>query len=1022
MSVIIRLQNLPWSANATDIRQFFKGLGIPDGGVHIVGGENGDAFIAFATDDDARKAMRLDGSKLKEIQVRLFLSSRAEMQEVIESARQTTISLMQMQQPAIARPIVATVPPPVLTPQSPPQASLATAIQQKMPPTLPTQLPGLITQQMYQQQMQQLQQQNPVGALNGLPTKTSDTLDLVSSRRSRRSRSRSRSHSYSRSRSRSRSPSRSHDRYRRRSRSPRRNKGRSHRDRSDSRDRDRRRNNRPNARNDMGRNGNDKRSSVEMEPNPSIVPNQMNAMNSLYQQNVPFNSNISQYMMKQMNNPNAGIVNPLAGQSEQISAFSTNDVRTMNMNMSLQTNPLAFQQHLYGQQQPVNMPAFNTFSQTAGVLQNAQQQQHPHQHPHHQQMTGPGMSGQLNKFGMNNGMGGGGPYCVRVRNLCNLTNYSAIRKFFAGLLIPNDGIKMINDTDGNRTGQAYVRFARPNFVQLAIQRSNQKLGRNIIKIEELDEKTYEEALDAYRPPRRNNYRDHDRDRDRRYRRNSRDSRDYSDDDDDDDRNSSKGNSDNDRDNDVMCISDSNDSKESAPFTTVLIEDLPPFTKEQDIMKLFSSYPLVHIVMAKRPKMFSSYVKFHSADHAKAAVKNTACHKISFKTVYISACSEEEFQTARKEFSGELDLDIGMPKANVEDNSSSSNDKNDRNEIKSPDTSIQNDEYMNDESNEVSDHSIAGVSLENIPGVNLNDPRINPAKFPFLKNMSQMDTKHSNERIDPRTKSSVQAPISNAFNVFGMDGSMAAQQQSMMDMNISMTEVCCVLIENMEYRTTEMEIVEWSQVKANLTPIRIQLLVNERNQTNGSGFIQFANSEQATKAMELLDKAQFKSRVVHVSLASWQQIMMTIQNITQILRENGFDGIDTSGNIPRPPRYNNNNNNPNNRFQNNNRFNNNGHNNRMPNNRPNRNGANMNGCVVSMSNVPYKASVEDILDFFSDFDLSAEDVIRRYNDEGKPTGDARVRFDSPSEARRAIDLRDKCRLTNRPVYLQLFNQH
>ena len=47
MSVIIRLQNLPWSANAADIRQFFKGLLIPEGGVHIVGGEQGDAFIAF---------------------------------------------------------------------------------------------------------------------------------------------------------------------------------------------------------------------------------------------------------------------------------------------------------------------------------------------------------------------------------------------------------------------------------------------------------------------------------------------------------------------------------------------------------------------------------------------------------------------------------------------------------------------------------------------------------------------------------------------------------------------------------------------------------------------------------------------------------------------------------------------------------------------------------------------------------------------------------------------------------------
>lgn len=795
--------------------------------------------------------------------------------------------------------------------------------------------------------------------------------------------------------------------------------GRSHRDRSDSRDRDRRRN-RPNVRNDkdIGRNGNDKRSSAEVEPKPAIQPNQLNAMNSIYQQNVPFSSNISQYMMKQMNNPNAGIINPLAGQSEQVSAFSTNDVRTMNMNMTLQTNPLAFQQQLYSQQQPVNMPAFNTFSPTAGVLQNAQNQ-------HHQQIAA-GMSGPMNKFGMNNGIGNqnaNGPYCVRIRNLCNLTNYSAIRKFFVGLLIPNDGIKMINDSDGNRTGQAYVRFARPNFVQLAIQRSNQKLGRNIIKIEELDEKTYEEAIDAYRPPRRNNYRDHDRDRDRRYRRNSRDySDDDDDDDDDDERNSSKGNSDNDRD-DVMCISDSNDSKESPPFTTVLIEDLPPFTKEQDIMKLFSSYPLVHIVMAKRPKMFSSYVKFHSADDARAAVKNTACHKISFKTVYISACSEEEFETARKEFSGELDLDIGMPKANVEDNSSSSNDKNDANDIKSPNTSVQNDDYMNDGSNDMA-NPIAGVSLENIPGVNLNDPRINTAKFPFLKNINNpTDAKHSTERIDPRTKSTIQASIpNNTFNGFGIDAStMMAQQQSMMDMNMSMNEVCCILIENMEYRTTEMEIVEWIQGKANLTPIRIQLLVNERNQTNGNGFIQFANNEQASRAMELLDKAQFKSRVVHVSLAPWQQIMTTIQTITQILRENGFDGIDTSGNIPRQQRFNNNN--PNNRFPNNNRFNNNGHNNRMPNNRPNnRNGGNMNGCIVSMSNVPYKATVDDILDFFSDFDLCADDIMRRYNDEGKPTGDARVRFESPSEARRAIDLRDKCRLTNRPVYLQLFNQH
>lgn len=120
-----------------------------------------------STDDDARKAMRLDGGKLKETQVRLFLSSRAEMQEVIETARQTTMSLMQMQRPPTATQSVTALPPPqaVLTPQSPPQATLAATlpipskIQLQMPPVPmpPVALPGLITQQMYHQQIQQLQ-------------------------------------------------------------------------------------------------------------------------------------------------------------------------------------------------------------------------------------------------------------------------------------------------------------------------------------------------------------------------------------------------------------------------------------------------------------------------------------------------------------------------------------------------------------------------------------------------------------------------------------------------------------------------------------------------------------------------------------------------------------------------------------------------------------------------------------------------------------------------------------------------
>ena len=86
-AVIIRLQNLPLEARSVDIRKFFDKLLIPDGGVHIIGGEKGDAFIAFQSDEDARIAMSRNGFYLCNAQVKLFLSSKQEMQTVIAAAR-----------------------------------------------------------------------------------------------------------------------------------------------------------------------------------------------------------------------------------------------------------------------------------------------------------------------------------------------------------------------------------------------------------------------------------------------------------------------------------------------------------------------------------------------------------------------------------------------------------------------------------------------------------------------------------------------------------------------------------------------------------------------------------------------------------------------------------------------------------------------------------------------------------------------------------------------------------------------
>ncbi|XP_061458967.1 RNA-binding protein 12B [Rhineura floridana] len=87
MAVVIRLQGLPVVAGSADIRRFFSGLNIPDGGVHIIGGEKGEAFVIFATDEDARQAMSYSGGFIKDSRIEFFLSSKTEMQNIIEVSR-----------------------------------------------------------------------------------------------------------------------------------------------------------------------------------------------------------------------------------------------------------------------------------------------------------------------------------------------------------------------------------------------------------------------------------------------------------------------------------------------------------------------------------------------------------------------------------------------------------------------------------------------------------------------------------------------------------------------------------------------------------------------------------------------------------------------------------------------------------------------------------------------------------------------------------------------------------------------
>jgi len=77
-----------------------------------------------------------------------------------------------------------------------------------------------------------------------------------------------------------------------------------------------------------------------------------------------------------------------------------------------------------------------------------------------------------------------------------------------------------------------------------------------------------------------------------------------------------------------------------------------------------------------------------------------------------------------------------------------------------------------------------------------------------------------------------------------------------------------------------------------------------------------------------------------------------------------------------------------------------------------------GCVVALDNVPSRADVQQIVDFFEGFELHSQNVIRRFNDFGKPTGEARVNLRNPQDAARAVRVLQNKPIFNRPVRLTL----
>ncbi|PBC33573.1 Epithelial splicing regulatory protein [Apis cerana cerana] len=424
--------------------------------------------------------------------------------------------------------------------------------------------------------------------------------------------------------------------------------------------------------------------------------------------------------------------------------------------------------------------------------------------------------------------------------------YNDVRHAFQGIYIRKDGLKLINDNHGNRVGIAYVKFSKAEGKELALSTTRFVRGSEV-EVLHLDESIFDKAVDSYSPEKE---------------------RDRGEDGIDDVRSSA-------------CI---------------LLTDLPSFTKEMDIAKLFHDWKIndLFITSSKESGTIQcmAYVQFARIEDAKASV-NTSL-KIGNKPVTATAITEEKFAQAKRD-----------------------HEQNSMNQTASSD---------------------------------------------------------------------------------------------------------CVIMRGLPFQTIDRDILDFFS-DIGIVPHRIHML-HQNGKPAGECFCEFDTADEALRAtaknglpfgknvptIELVPRAKMLETLGMVD----PQIMETQQQHFPPLQEqrprfsgpmNHLPRFGNSGFGPRcPPGLMG-----------------------IPRHMLGRHPGSMDyvvegfgkpGCVLSLENVPFKADINEIIEFFGDFDVKRENVIRRYNERGMPTGDARVAFASPSEAQRALRELKHCKMRDRTIYMKL----
>ncbi|CAG4931976.1 unnamed protein product [Colias eurytheme] len=952
--------------------------------------------------------MMLDGGKIKEIQVKLLLSSRSEMHKVIEAARQS-VPLMSLAAPSpvptpvTAAPVQPAAPtPPAITPFS---AALGSNSMSGFG------IPGIGNPQ---EIPQPAVIEPPIPLFSPTRSQSPDEDKEKESDKSDKKRKDDRRRTRSRSRSRSRDRDRKERKRDRRDRSRSRDRRRRDRSRSrDRRDRKRDRKDRSRSRDRSPRRSRDRRNLDKKSPPQNSQDRTMDGMSDASRSPSHYTAMAKSIQAQLAALPNPTLPNgPLASVNV---ATRFNDPTMAEALSKLQElgkkrNPNAFQGEPQNGNKFVSARGGATVARGGGSFRKSR----------------------FDPIDQNKDC------CVVIKNAQNHTSYGDVRRFFP-YMIDKHGIKMINDNMGRRTGTIYVRFCDSQSKQLALQRKNNELKGAKVVVESLDDSVYDAAVDSFLPFRAENDTDEDH---------------------------------------AKLEAEKNNTLQS--FSILKLSELPNFVKEHEIIKVFSDFSLLSIILddCRTTRTKTAYVQFVKPEDAKVAFERKESYTFGRRQVSLTPLTQEEFENIKPKAEKADGPQLDTMQNNQENNMSIPRDPRQRRPQldngsaapvapmipvhQQPQGFFPNPSFPQNMGQPfpgaapqyrvqypapgIGDPRTAAANWNNRPPFP-NQPNVQfQTKPPTINNQRAVTVNMEEEPLDSVLMKGLprEATDRTIVNFLSDTGAVPARIHLMLDGSGMPSGDCfCEFRSTQEARqavTKHGQMLDGCRITVDLVTRGVVEEALEgpkegKNPPPGPSLLgsappffevpRFAGPGQPFRGRGGFDRGGFDrggfrggfdqgrggfdksrggfdqgrggfdmSRGGFRGRGGWMD------------RGRGFDrgrgrgfgrgrGGFTNGD-PRPP---------------------------MPMNEQEEQDPALEdfgtpGCVVSMENVPFRATVDDILTFFTEFELTQDDVIRRYNERGQPTGDARVAFRTPFDAQRAVKTRQMNTIFDRRINLTI----